>query len=69
MNSLLLVIIAAIILMSISTQVNASSHHITKRCNPPYSVLYVFTFPESKECVLLTHAGKAVDAKTGAPFK
>ena len=32
-------------------------------CKPPYTTLYVYTFPEQKICTILTHNGKVVQAQ------
>lgn len=64
-------VVVVVIVLMIPAIVNASStthHHSVKKCLPPYSVLYVYTQPVQKECVLLMHNGVAVNASTGAPF-
>jgi hypothetical protein len=39
-----------------SYTVNAHSVHKDVHCKPPYTTLYVYTYPVQKECVLLKHA-------------
>jgi hypothetical protein len=67
----LLVIVTGILVLSIvaATPLYASSHlHHEQKCRPPYSVLYSYTFPVTKECLLLTHYGHIVNA-SGATIK
>jgi hypothetical protein len=72
MNSQILLVIAMMVIIIIivstttTTSVNASSHH--RHCKPPYTTLYVYTFPVQKECVLLTHNHVPVNAQ-GEPFR
>ena len=71
MNSLVVVLVAVIVMASVlaQQQVLGSYHSHSTKCLPPRTILYVYTQPIQKECVLLMHNGKAVDAKTGLPFK
>lgn len=46
----------------------ANTHSHSYKCIYPHITLYVYTFPVQKECVLLMHNGKVVNA-TGAPIK
>lgn len=64
-NMRLLFLFLCIALLSSPLAVNA--HHKSWNCKYPYSTLYVYTFPESKECVLLTHNGKVVQAQDQPP--
>jgi len=71
MTPLKILVIASLLTLLIATTpvvVYASHHHKSFQCRPPYSILYVYTFPETKECVLLMHSGKVVNA-SGAPIK
>ena len=64
-SSLLTLLVAATPVVAYASH---QHHHKSFQCKPPYSILYVYTFPETKECVLLTHYGKVVNA-TGVPIK
>jgi hypothetical protein len=69
MNSQILLVVAMMVIIIVivsTTQVNASSHH--RHCKPPYTTLYVYTFPVQKECVLLTHNHVPVNAQ-GEPLR
>jgi hypothetical protein len=63
--AMILVVIIFVIIVS-TTLVNASPHH--RHCKPPYTTLYVYTFPVQKECILLTHNHVPVNAQ-GEPFR
>jgi hypothetical protein len=64
-------VVCIVILLSVTvvttSAAHAVSHHQHHRsasaCKPPYTTLYVYTFPGSKECVLLEHNGKVVQAQ------
>lgn len=57
---LLSILLVVISLYCLTTTAFAHQHY---RCKPPYTTLYVYTQPESKECVLLEHNGKVVQAQ------
>jgi hypothetical protein len=69
MTSILFVFvtICIIILLTSLSIVNAThTHHQLPQkytCKAPYTTLYVYTFPETKECVILEHNGKVVQAQ------
>jgi hypothetical protein len=48
----------------------AATHSHSAKCLPPHTILYVYTNPVQKECVLLKNSkGVPVNASTGLPFK
>ena len=71
MNRLVVVLVTVIVMATLiqtqSQQLLLASHHHhilqdTKKCTKPNTVLYVYTWPVPKECVLLTHNGHAYNA-------
>lgn len=62
-----IVITIGLLISSFTITANATHHQYhhksTYTCKPPYTTLYVYTFPETKECVLLMHNGKVVQAQ------
>jgi hypothetical protein len=69
--SLIVYLVSLTLSILATTPLYASSHHHIqnqKSCKPPYSILYVYTFPTQSECVLLTHNGHVVNA-SGVPIK
>jgi hypothetical protein len=46
----------------------ADAYKSKNKCTYPHTVLYVYTQPVQKECVLLMHIGRVVNGN-GAPIK
>jgi len=66
MNSLVVVLVVVVMASVLAQQQVLGSHHShTTKCLPPRTILYVYTQPIQKECVLLEHNGKAVNSATG----
>jgi len=64
MNSLVVVLVTIIVVASVLAQqqvLGSHSHHSTN-CKLPRTILYVYTQPIQKECVLLEHNGHAYNA-------
>lgn len=71
MISISIVIIIALCFVIVTTPLSAdaiSHHHGIHEihCKPPYTRLYVYTYPVETECVLLMHNGKVVQAQNGS---
>jgi hypothetical protein len=60
--AVIVLVIVVIYSTTMSPPINASSHHHNHKCLPPYTVLWVYTQPVQKECVLLIHNGHTYNA-------
>lgn len=54
--------IVMVLLVTPSAASAIMAHH-QEKCKPPYTILWVYTFPAQKTCVLLTHPNAHIIAK------